>query len=59
MIFASLAWPRAAIFPGVLAIAKRSLVMRLTTMSVHCAESITAIKASKGLFHLRVGLGFG
>lgn len=57
MISASFARPRAWIFSGVAG--KSWLVTLLTVLSVHWAESITAIKHSKGEFRFNVGLGLG
>ena len=59
MISASFFWPSLSIPLGVFAFLKSSLVTRFTLMSVHCAERITAINASNGVFQFRVGFGFG
>lgn len=57
MIWARRFWPNFAIFSGV--VGKSCEVTLFTTLSVHWAESITATRHSKGVFHLRVGFGLG
>jgi len=59
MISDNLFCPMLRIVAGVLAFLNRTAVTLFTLISVHCAESITAINASKGVFQSRVGCGSG